>query len=179
MFSFTDNFFLDASTTETIETGLKNIASVKNIGNTSQDALKWLANNQEDWLLFYDNADDPKIDLNRFIPQCNHGNIIITTRNPTLRSYAGAHFAVSDMEESDAVELLLKSAGQDISSAGENIVAEIVKVGCSSVAHSVDLTFQRNCATFLWPLCRLEHSSYNLERWTAIWTFIGKIRPTC
>ncbi|KAJ7855803.1 hypothetical protein B0H13DRAFT_1727882 [Mycena leptocephala] len=127
-FSYSDNFFLDASTTETIETSLKNIASVKNVGNTSQDALKWLANNQDDWLLFYDNADDPKIDLNRFIPQCNHGNIIITTRNPTLRGYAGAHFAVSDMEETDAVALLLKSAGQDISSTGERIAAAIVKV---------------------------------------------------
>ncbi|KAJ7806682.1 P-loop containing nucleoside triphosphate hydrolase protein [Mycena leptocephala] len=109
MFSFTDKFFLDGSTAETIDTGLKNIAFMKNIGNSSQDALKWLADNQEDWLLFYDNADDPKIDLNRFIPQCNHGNIIITTRNTTLRSYAGAHFAVSDMEETDAVALLLKT----------------------------------------------------------------------
>ncbi|KAJ7840619.1 P-loop containing nucleoside triphosphate hydrolase protein, partial [Mycena leptocephala] len=127
---FADKFFLDASTAAAIDTGLKSIATLKNIGNTSQDALKWLANNQEDWLLFYDNADDPKIDLHRFIPQCNHGNIIITSRNPSLRGYAGAHFAVSDMEESDAVELLLKSAGQDISSAGENIAAEIVKELC-------------------------------------------------
>jgi hypothetical protein len=127
-FSFSDDFFLDASTTETIETGLKNIALVKNVGNTSQDALKWLVNNREDWLLFYDNADDPKINLNRFIPQCTHGNIIITTRNPTLRSYAGAHFAVSDMEQTDAVALLLKSAAQDISPASEGLAAEIVKV---------------------------------------------------
>ncbi|KAJ7857990.1 hypothetical protein B0H13DRAFT_1902056 [Mycena leptocephala] len=108
---FTDEFFLDGSTTETIDASLKNIASVKNVGITSQDALKWLANSQEDWLLLYDNADDPKIDLNRFIPH-----------------YAGAHFAVSDMEETDAVALLLKSAGQDISSAGEKIAAEIVKL---------------------------------------------------
>ncbi|KAJ7850237.1 hypothetical protein B0H13DRAFT_54989 [Mycena leptocephala] len=125
-FNFSDNSFLDASTTETIETGLKNIASMKNVGNTSQDALKWLANNQEDWLLFYDNADDPKIDLNRFIPQCTHGNIIITTRNPGLCVY-GANSAVADMEETDAVELLLKSAAQDSSSANTKIAAEIVK----------------------------------------------------
>ncbi|KAJ7866885.1 P-loop containing nucleoside triphosphate hydrolase protein [Mycena leptocephala] len=129
-FSFSDNFFLDTSTTETIDASLKIIASLKNVGNTSQDALKWLANNQEDWLLFYDNADDPKIDLNRFIPQCTHGNIIITTRNPALRSYAGAHFAVSDMEESDAVELLLKSASQEIVLANQEIATKIVKELC-------------------------------------------------
>ncbi|KAJ7930519.1 P-loop containing nucleoside triphosphate hydrolase protein, partial [Mycena leptocephala] len=124
---FTDKFFLDGSTVKTIDNGLKNIASVKNVGKLSQDALRWLVTTQEDWLLFYDNADDPKIDLNRFLPQCNHGNIIITTRNPALRGYAGAHFAVSDMDETDAVMLLLKSAGQDISPASERIAAAIVQ----------------------------------------------------
>ncbi|KAJ7491672.1 hypothetical protein B0H11DRAFT_2007397 [Mycena galericulata] len=41
---FKDIFFLDASTTETIETGLKNIATLKSVGNSSQDALTSLAN---------------------------------------------------------------------------------------------------------------------------------------
>ncbi|KAJ7931934.1 P-loop containing nucleoside triphosphate hydrolase protein, partial [Mycena leptocephala] len=127
---FRDKFFLDASTTATIDTGLKSIATLKNIGSSSQDALNWLVTNQEDWLLFYDNADDPKIDLNRFIPQCNHGNIIITSRNPGLCVYAGANSAVSDMDETDAIELLLKSAVQDISLTTQNIAAEIVKELC-------------------------------------------------
>ncbi|KAJ7818250.1 hypothetical protein B0H13DRAFT_2292563 [Mycena leptocephala] len=35
---FTDKFFLDASTTATIDTGLKSIATLKNIGSSSQDA---------------------------------------------------------------------------------------------------------------------------------------------
>ncbi|KAJ7816993.1 hypothetical protein B0H13DRAFT_2459166 [Mycena leptocephala] len=122
-------FFLDGSTAETIDTGLKNIASMKNVGNSSQDALRWLANKEEYWLVFYDNTDDPKLNLNSFLPQCTHGNIIITTRNPGLCVYAGAHFAVSDMEETDAVALLLKSAAQESSSANTKIAAEIVKAG--------------------------------------------------
>ncbi|KAJ7703728.1 hypothetical protein B0H17DRAFT_1326830 [Mycena rosella] len=44
------------------------------------------------------------------MPQCNHGNILITSRNPGLRVYANSHSAVSDMEELDAVNLLLRSA---------------------------------------------------------------------
>ncbi|KAJ7223625.1 hypothetical protein C8J57DRAFT_1731518 [Mycena rebaudengoi] len=127
---FKDIFFLDASTAETIETGLKNIAALKNIGNSSQDALKWLANQDEDWLLFIDNADDPNINLHSFMPRCNHGNIVITSRNPGLCVYAGCHSRVSDMEETDAVPLLLKSAAQEISPANEPIAAEIVKVLC-------------------------------------------------
>ncbi|KAJ7827731.1 hypothetical protein B0H13DRAFT_2438946 [Mycena leptocephala] len=127
---FTHIFFLDASSTVTIETGLKNIATAKNVGSSSQDALKWLANTGEDWLLFYDNADDPKINLNRFLPRCNHGNVIITSRNPELCVYAGAHSAVSDMDETDAVALLLRSAAQQALPANEKIAAEIVKELC-------------------------------------------------
>ncbi|KAJ7817916.1 P-loop containing nucleoside triphosphate hydrolase protein [Mycena olivaceomarginata] len=123
---FTDRFFLDASTTETLDTSIKNIATMKNIGSSSQDALKWLCNRCEDWLLFFDNADDPEINMNNFFPQCNHGNIIITSRNPNLRVY-GAHSHVSDMEEPDAVALLLESSVQDISSTNTQVAVDIVK----------------------------------------------------
>ncbi|KAJ7844962.1 hypothetical protein B0H13DRAFT_2286266 [Mycena leptocephala] len=164
-FSFTDNFFLDASTTETIETSLKNIASVKNIGNSSQDALKWLASNQEDWLLFYDNADDPKIDLNRFIPQCNHGNIIITTRNPTLRGYAGAHFAVSDMEETDA-------CGPRDCPSEQKIAAKIAKAGAfilqSGALDSYLEIYMKNQAQLLSEKPAQSHDNY---AWTVYTTW--------
>ncbi|KAF8144893.1 P-loop containing nucleoside triphosphate hydrolase protein [Mycena galopus ATCC 62051] len=124
---FTDKFLVDASSTETIETGFKAIATAKKIGNSLQDALKWLASRDQQWLLFFDNVDDPKLDLNKFFPKCNHGNIIITSRNPNLRVY-GAHSQVSDMEEADAVALLLKSAAQETSLPNELLAAEIVQV---------------------------------------------------
>ncbi|KAJ7193069.1 hypothetical protein GGX14DRAFT_316620, partial [Mycena pura] len=73
-------------------------------------AMQWFTANKENWLLFFDSADEPSIDLNKFFPQCNHGNIIITTRNPGLCVYAGANTHVDNMEEDDAVVLLLKSA---------------------------------------------------------------------
>ncbi|KAJ6554343.1 hypothetical protein B0H19DRAFT_994749, partial [Mycena capillaripes] len=113
--SFTDKILLDASTTETIDTGLKNIATKKNTGSSSQDALRWLATHHEEWLLLFDNADDPKINLNNFLPPCSHGNILITSRNPVLCVYSGSHSHVTDMEETDAVALLLKSATQEMS----------------------------------------------------------------
>ncbi|KAF8190577.1 P-loop containing nucleoside triphosphate hydrolase protein [Mycena galopus ATCC 62051] len=125
--SFTDKLLVDASSIETIETGLKAIATAKEIGNSSQEALKWLATRDQQWLLFFDNADDPKLDLNKFFPKCNHGNIIITSRNPNLRVY-GAHSQVSDMDEADAVALLLKSAAQETSLPNELLAAKIVQV---------------------------------------------------
>ncbi|KAJ7479784.1 P-loop containing nucleoside triphosphate hydrolase protein, partial [Mycena latifolia] len=125
--SFSDVFLIDTSTLETINTGLKNIALSKNCGNTSQDALQWLSSKPDEWLLFFDNADDPKINLNTFFPQCNHGNIVITSRNPGLCVYAGSHCAVSNMEGSEAVELLLKSAAQDGTASNNIIATKIVK----------------------------------------------------
>ncbi|KAJ7703594.1 hypothetical protein B0H17DRAFT_891434, partial [Mycena rosella] len=95
-----------------------------------QDALQWLKSKPDEWLLFLDNADDPKIDLNKYFPQCNHGNIIITSRNPGLCVYASSHSAVSDMEESDAFNLLLRSAAQDTTDPNKTIAADSVKVLC-------------------------------------------------
>ncbi|KAJ7101062.1 hypothetical protein C8R44DRAFT_536578, partial [Mycena epipterygia] len=93
-----------------------------------QDALQWLQSKQEQWLLFFDNADDPKINLNDYFPQCNHGNIIITSRNPGLCVYANSHCIVSDMEEIDAVDLLLRSAAQDTTDYNRTTAGQIVKV---------------------------------------------------
>ncbi|KAJ7467926.1 P-loop containing nucleoside triphosphate hydrolase protein, partial [Mycena latifolia] len=123
---FSDIFLIDASTPETIDTGLKRIVATKNIGDTAQNALDWLRSKQNEWLLFFDNADDPKIDLHNFFPHCKHGNILITSRNPELRGY-GSHSLVSDMEEIEAVELLLRSAAQDITLESKATATEIVK----------------------------------------------------
>ncbi|KAJ7881694.1 hypothetical protein B0H13DRAFT_2540395 [Mycena leptocephala] len=124
---FSNVFMVDTSTSETIDTGLKNIAVAKQIGDSSRDALDWLTSKVEDWLLFFDNADDPGINLHDFIPQCGHGNILITSRNPGLCVYAGSHSHVSDMDEEDAVTLLLTSAAQEVSSHNQQIATEIVK----------------------------------------------------
>ncbi|KAJ7698288.1 P-loop containing nucleoside triphosphate hydrolase protein [Mycena rosella] len=124
---FSDIFLIDTSTVETIDTGLKNIASTKNVGSTADDALQWLSSQPSEWLLLFDNADDPKINLHKFLPQCNYGNILITSWNPGLQVYTGSDFLVSDMEEPDAVQLLLKSAAKDFTSRNQVIAAEIVK----------------------------------------------------
>ncbi|KAJ6600294.1 hypothetical protein DFH09DRAFT_1271199 [Mycena vulgaris] len=127
---FSDMFLIDASTTETIVSGLKNIAMARSLGNNSGDALRWLQSKPSDWLLFFDNADDPKLDLNKFLPKCSHGNILLTSRNHGLRVYAGGNHEVKDMEEIEAEELLLKSAELELTPANRKVAAEIVKVLC-------------------------------------------------
>ncbi|KAJ7081493.1 P-loop containing nucleoside triphosphate hydrolase protein, partial [Mycena epipterygia] len=126
--NFTNIFFIDSSSIETIDTGLKNIAKTKSVGESSQDALQYLRRKQEEWFLFFDNADDPKIDLNDYFPKCDHGNIIITSRNPGLVVYASSHSLVSEMEEIDAVGLLLRSAGEETTDVNKRAAVQIAKV---------------------------------------------------
>jgi hypothetical protein len=161
-YSFTDRFLVDASTTETIELGLNTIATTMKIGDSAQDALKWLSAKQEHWLLFFDNADDPKIDLNRFFPKCKHGNILITSRNPGLRGY-GQHSHVSDMDEKEAVALLLKSAAQDPTLPNEKIAAEIVQVCDPVFIHPFQLSLALTKALAYLPLAIVQAGAFILE----------------
>ena len=73
-------FYVDASSESTINADLSNIALAKNIGSTHQDAIDWLSNLNEEWLLIFDNADDVKLPIQVYFPLCSYGNIIITTR---------------------------------------------------------------------------------------------------
>ncbi|KAJ7478288.1 hypothetical protein FB451DRAFT_1452605 [Mycena latifolia] len=72
----------------------------------------------------------PEYSMQQYFPQCNHGNILITSRNPGLCVYAGAHYAVSDMEETDAVDLLLRSSAQDATSYHRETATQIVRALC-------------------------------------------------
>jgi hypothetical protein len=129
IYRFTEVFFLDASTADTIQAGLKNIALTQSIGSDHEDALLWLASCSTEWLLVFDNADDPKLNLFNFIPQSTCGNILITSRNPQLHVHApGAHHRVSDLEQEAAVQLLLVSAAEPATSENEMLATEIVKV---------------------------------------------------
>ncbi|KAJ7433714.1 hypothetical protein B0H11DRAFT_752715 [Mycena galericulata] len=126
---FSDVFFIDASTVDTIHMGLKNVATARYLGETPHDALKWLSRTQSEWLLLFDNADDPSINLRNFFPRCGHGNILITSRNPQLRVHApDANHRISDMDEDDAIHLLLRSAAQGVTEENYCLARDIVKV---------------------------------------------------
>ena len=122
-------FFIDASTLDTIKNGLQNISLTKSIGSDHTEALQWLATQTDEWMLFFDNADDLSIDLYQFFPSSARGNILITSRNPQLSVHApGACHQVADMEDDDAVQLLLTSASQDLTDENQILATEIVKV---------------------------------------------------
>ncbi|KAJ7211648.1 hypothetical protein GGX14DRAFT_542759 [Mycena pura] len=124
---FSSTCLIDTSTKETIDTAFKDVAVKQKIGDTAKDAIQWFTAQKDEWLIVFDNADEPNIDLNKFFPPCKHGNIIITTRNPGLCVYAGANTHVNNMEEADAAILLLKTAALDDISRNRETATTIVK----------------------------------------------------
>ncbi|KAG9128366.1 hypothetical protein FRC07_000040 [Ceratobasidium sp. 392] len=123
-------FYIDATSTTTIETDLKSIALEKKAGDNPSDALNWLAQQSEQWLVVYNNADDINLDLGRFFPTCSHGRILVTTRNRriiTLARGPDPHLQISAMLVEDAQELLVKAIGSSdgLSGAGGDLAKEL------------------------------------------------------
>lgn len=110
--------FIDASSIDTIKKGL--LMRVRALGrdyapDTIEECLEILADPEDplvrDWLIIYDNADDPQLDLRPFIPTCDNGAVLITTRNTMLRDLAPEGYLELDvMSEEESITVLLQAA---------------------------------------------------------------------
>jgi hypothetical protein len=131
---FSDVFYIDASTAQTIDIDLKNIALVKEIGKTANDTNLWLTTQTKEWLLVFNNADDTKLNLSKFFPRCSHGNILITTRNhETIIHAPGFNFNVASMKPEDAKDLLLGIIKPVVDDQKIMLVGAIVKA-CTGIS---------------------------------------------
>ena len=131
--SFSNVYFVDATTAETIQTEFRTIALAKGIDE--EDARNWFARQKEEWLLLFNNADDTTFNLRNYFPRCSHGNILITTRNRDAVRHASnvrSSFQVSGMNLNDATTLLLKISGfqEPHTKETEGLAEEVVKVRC-------------------------------------------------
>ncbi|QRV95747.1 kinesin light chain [Ceratobasidium sp. AG-Ba] len=116
---WTEVVFVDATSTETAESSLAGFAKEKGLNESHQSALQWLGNQRERWLMVIDNADDPSVRLGDFLPKCNHGSIVVTTRIPALAMLGQGtrpSYRVGSMTESEGRELLLRKAGRETTS---------------------------------------------------------------
>ena len=131
MFSrFSDIFYIDATNQQTLEADLATITPT-DVEKSVDACMYWLANkHSQNWLLFFDNADDIQLNLAKFFPKCRFGNILITTRNPQLRIYADQSAAakVADMNPEDAKHLLMQISWAEKTDENEKLAAIIVKV---------------------------------------------------
>jgi tetratricopeptide (TPR) repeat protein len=115
-------FWIDATHEETIKLSFENIArdpeaSASGVSDM-ESAIQWVSRMESSWLLVFDNADGKSNMVYKSLPAVNRGNVLITSRNPEMKRNVspGDWIEVEEMEEGDAVTLLLKAAFLDKSS---------------------------------------------------------------
>ncbi|KAK0487161.1 P-loop containing nucleoside triphosphate hydrolase protein, partial [Armillaria novae-zelandiae] len=130
-------WFLDATSDATLTADFETLGKAACVGRSVEDVRDFLRRIHENWLVIFDNADDSNVDLGNYIPQCNHGNIIITSRLTEVKQMASPDFHINfqDLEQSDAVDLLLKHAHVDFSNNNQQLASVIVlALGCQALA---------------------------------------------
>ena len=136
-------FWVDASSVESITMSLRGISSISAAQASCQDdsvesVLQWMSGIEEEWLMVFDNADDPPVYvMEKFIPRGNRGNILITSRNRSMGRIVPSEniIEINEMEEVDAITLLLKASCLEASTKHIEVAKNIVnELGCLPLA---------------------------------------------
>lgn len=102
----------DVSTTHIAERSFSEVAlSLSLPARTWEEARRGIANLSKPWLLILDNADDPRVDYQRYFPGGPLGVVLLTSRNSVCQQYASAQpVALEGLADTEAQDLLLKAA---------------------------------------------------------------------
>jgi tetratricopeptide (TPR) repeat protein len=111
-------FWLDASSAGTITQGLKGICNLPEalpcaLDGSPESALLWIGSLKDNYAMVFDNADVlTPAELEAYFPPGQRGNILITSRNFTMQhlTLPENSLEVMEMEENDAIGLLLKAS---------------------------------------------------------------------
>ncbi|KAF8812777.1 hypothetical protein BYT27DRAFT_7086200 [Phlegmacium glaucopus] len=140
--SFSHILWIDASSHESMTMSLKGISSIpaahaSGVDGSVESVLQWISCIKDEWLMVFDNADDPAPeDVAKFFPSGSRGNILITSRNRSMGRIISFENSIhiSEMGEADAISLLLNASCLDPAGhveAARKIVAEL---GCIPLA---------------------------------------------
>ena len=133
-------FWVDASSVESITMSLRGISAAQAscLDGSVESVLQWISGVQEEWLIVFANADNlPVSVVKRFIPPGNRGNILITSRNRSMGRVISFEntIEINEMEEADAITLLLKASCLDASAKHIEVAKNIVtELGCMPLA---------------------------------------------
>ena len=142
---FSHVFWVDASSHESMTMCFKGISSLSaaqacGVVSSVESVRQWMSHIQEEWLIIFDNADDLSSEMvAKFIPSGNRGNILITSRNRSMGRVMSFEncIEINQMEERDAIDLLLKTSCLDALPEHQECAKEIVhELGC--IPHAVD-----------------------------------------
>ncbi|KAF9556642.1 hypothetical protein CPC08DRAFT_752398 [Agrocybe pediades] len=141
--TFSRVFYVDAATEESIASSFKgifhNTQDLKSSGlsESPDSVLAWISRLEEDWLIVYDNAEES---VAKYLPGGRRGNILMTSRNPGLaRHTGGAHIALDEMTEEDALALFKASGCHEILSPEDERLSRDIVSSLSFIPLAVDL----------------------------------------
>ncbi|RMZ80895.1 hypothetical protein DV737_g2799, partial [Chaetothyriales sp. CBS 132003] len=107
-------FWIDVSTTSLADKSFLDLATRLQIpAQTCEEACQGLGALRQGWLLVLDNADDPHVDYQNYIPATSYGVVLMTTRNNECDRYATTtanHIPLEGLTAADARTLLLRAA---------------------------------------------------------------------
>ncbi|KIM22787.1 hypothetical protein M408DRAFT_332742 [Serendipita vermifera MAFF 305830] len=135
--------YVDASSFSTIKADFQTWARALGDGherNTWEDALRVLGSVPpgEQWVLIFDNADDPSLNINGFLPRDTNLTILITSRNPDLGNLATTtHLELGEMTKEEALSAMVQAARRSLPLSDEEIESVNVllkELGCLAVA---------------------------------------------
>ncbi|CAG8975456.1 hypothetical protein HYALB_00004770 [Hymenoscyphus albidus] len=168
-------FWINATSKEHAEQSFSTIGKVA----PNQAAVKsWFSTLGPDhpWLLIIDNADDDNFPVQDCFPDSTSGTILITTRNPMLRTHGivvPRYFEFHGLDEEKSIELLLNALGESIPWKATNI--NFASVIAKAMGY-LPLALIHAGATVLSGQCTLE--TY-LNFFEATWDRIRQIKePT-
>lgn len=110
-YSFWGIFWIDASSNQNAKHSFKSIARIGGVEPNERAAMSWLSSLNRPWLLLIDNADDPSMHVEDYLPPGEQGFILITTRNPRNQYLATIGSREFDrLQDDEASDLLLKAS---------------------------------------------------------------------
>ena len=113
--------WVDASSNENAESGFASLGQEMGKGASFAAGIHWLSRYNKPWLLILDNADEPDMDISKYMPTGGNGHILITTRNHGVVMYATAgSLRFRGMDPEEAVNLLLRTASADMNPKSAN-----------------------------------------------------------
>ena len=117
--SFWGVFWINASSKEHAEQSFSTISTIGKVAPNQAAAKSWLSSlgPEQPWLLIIDNADEKDFPVEEYFPDSNVGAILITTRNPMLKTRGTVgprYFEFHGLDEQNSIELLLAAADEPV-----------------------------------------------------------------
>ncbi|KAK0714746.1 hypothetical protein B0H67DRAFT_553402 [Lasiosphaeris hirsuta] len=107
-------FWIDCTTEATAEESFATLGQLSGKGVEPGAGQLWLSQTSDPWLLVLDNANDPEMELEKFLPASGNGHVLITSRNPAAQIYNNlGTVRFHGMDPEEAVTMLLQLAYPD------------------------------------------------------------------